>query len=195
MADNDVIQLLTTDHREVEHLFEKLNNGGDDREALAAELVSELTLHAEVEEQIVYPAIRSTIPGGDEKVREGLQEHAEAKQLIAQLEGLAVDDPAFDTTLMKLQEAVQHHVEEEEGEIFPPFQERSSDDERARLAAEVEWMKAGGTTAVAGAATTATTSLDDVTKDELYEQAKAADIPGRSKMNKEELAQALQAGR
>ena len=188
MADDDVIQLLTTDHRQVEHLFDKLNNGGD-REALVAELVAELTLHAEVEEQVVYPAIRSAIPGGEEKVKEGLQEHAEAKELIARLESLAVDDPAFDTTLMKLQEAVQHHVEEEEGEIFPPFQERSSDGERARLAAEVERMKAGGTTAVAG---TATTNLDGVTKDQLYEQAKAADITGRSKMNKEELAQALQ---
>ena len=152
-------------------------------------------MHTEVEEQVAYPAMRKVL--GNEKIDEGIQEHDEAAELIAKLEGLDVDDPAFESTLLELQEAVNHHVEEEEKEILPPFRTNSSDARRSELGRAWEQQKQvvkqveerePSAPAVTG---TASSDLEGATKQELYEKAKEADIPGRSKMTKDELADAL----
>ena len=192
MPETDVVQLLTTDHRTVERLFERLNSGTGDRSQLTEELILELTIHAEAEERIVYPTIRSTIPDGGEKVAEAEQEHGEMKRLIAKLQELDLDDPAFESTLLELQEGVQHHVEEEESEVFPPFRDKTSADERARLGTQVLEAKQAAQGAASSAVSgRASADVGALTKEELYEQAKAADIPGRSKMTKDELARAV----
>jgi hemerythrin superfamily protein len=195
MADTDITALIESDHREVERLFEQLlSGGGGDRAALATQLCTDLKVHTEVEEQVAYPAMRKAVPSGDQRLDEAVREHDTAAQLIAKLETLDVDDPAFESTLMELQDAVQHHVEEEESEILPPFRTFTSEERRRELGRAWErqkqsTMKAEETApAVTG---TATTDLTSATKQELYEKAKEADIPGRSKMTKDELVRAL----
>ena len=194
MADtNDITQLIEKDHREVERMFQQLLGGeAADRATVATQLCTALKVHTEVEEQVAYPAMRKAVPSGDQKIDEGIKEHDEAARLIAQLEQLDVDDPAFESTLLELQAAVQHHVQEEESEILPPFRTYTSEDRRDELGRR--WQEQKQATAQAEKASVrgaATSDLTDATKQELYDRAKEADIPGRSKMNKEELARAL----
>jgi hemerythrin-like domain-containing protein len=194
MADtNDITQLIEKDHREVERMFAQLLGGeAPDAGAVATQLCTELKVHTQCEEQVAYPAMRKAVPSGDQKIDEGIKEHDEAEKLIAQLEQLDVDDPAFESTLLELQAAVQHHVQEEESEILPPFRTFTSDDRRVELGRK--WQEQKQATKQATKASVrgeAMSDLTDATKQELYDKAKEADIPGRSKMNKDELAQAL----
>jgi hemerythrin-like domain-containing protein len=193
MADTDITQLIEQDHREAERMFQQLLGGeATDPAAVATQLCTELKVHTQCEEVVAYPAMRKAVPSGDRKIDEGIKEHDEAEQLIARLEQLDVDDPAFESTLLELQAAVQHHVQEEESEILPPFRTYTSDDRRAELARkwqdQKQATKQAETASVRGEAMS---DLTDATKQELYDRAKEADIPGRSKMNKDELAQAL----
>lgn len=197
MADTDVTHLIEQDHREVERLFAQLlSGGGGDRAGLARELCTELKVHTQVEERVAYPAMRMVL--GNDKIDEGIKEHDEADELIAKLEALDVGDPAFDSTLLELQEAVQHHVDEEEREMLPPFRSNSSEGRRTDLGREWEQQKQivknveeaePRAFAVSGRATA---DLREATKQELYERAKELEIPGRSKMTKDELVAALQ---
>jgi hemerythrin-like domain-containing protein len=194
MADTtDITQLIEQDHREAERMFQQLLGGeASDRAAVATQLCTELKVHTEVEEQVAYPAMRKAVPSGDQKIDEGIKEHDEASQLIAKLEQLDVDDPAFESTLLHLQAAVQHHVQEEESEVLPPFRTFTSEDRRAELGRR--WQEQKRATKQAEKASVqgeAMADLTDATKQELYDKAKEADIPGRSKMTKDELAQAL----
>ena len=192
--DSDITQLIESDHREVERLFQQLLTGDGDRAGLAHTLCTELKVHTEVEELVAYPAMRTVL--GSEKIEEGIREHDEAAELIATLETLDIDDPAFESTLMQLQDAVQHHVEEEESQFLPTFRTNTSESRRADLGREWAQQKqlvtqveeAESAPIVSGRATS---DLAGATKQELYEKAKHADIPGRSKMTKDELVQAL----
>lgn len=196
MADTDITQLIEHDHREVERMFQQLLEGeATDRAAVATQLCTELKVHTQCEEIVAYPAMRKAVPSGDQKIDEGIKEHDEAEKLIVKLEQLDDDDPAFESTLLDLQGAVQHHVQEEESEILPPFRTFTSGDRRAELGRQWQQQKKSTKQAeqsepasVSGAATS---DLADKTKQELYDEAKAADIPGRSKMTKDELVHAL----
>ncbi len=121
----EAIAQLTDDHARVKKLFkqyEKLvKDEADpaDRHALAAKICAELTAHATAEEEIFYPAARAAIDETD-LVDEADVEHATAKDLIAQLEASSPeDDDHFDAKVKVLGEYINHHVEEEEGELFP----------------------------------------------------------------------------
>lgn len=193
MADTDITQLIEQDHREVERMFQQLLGGeATDRAAVATQLCTELKVHTQCEEVVAYPVMRKAVPSGDQRIDEGIKEHDEAETLIARLEQLDVDDPAFESTLLELQAAVQHHVQEEESDVLPPFRTYTSDDRRAELGRKWQEQKQATTQAENAAVRgEATSDLTDATKQELYDRAKEADIPGRSKMNKDELAQAL----
>ena len=120
----DAIDLLKADHRNVEKLFkeyEKLveNEGSyNEKEALAATICAELTVHAQIEEEIFYPAARDILDEED-LVDEAVVEHASAKDLIAQLADMSPDDDLYDAKIKVLSELIEHHVEEEEDEMFP----------------------------------------------------------------------------
>jgi hemerythrin-like domain-containing protein len=194
MADTTALPpVIEQDHPEAARMVQQLLGGeASDRAAVATQLCTELTVHTEVEEQVAYPAMRKAVPSGDQKIDEGIKEHDEASQLIAKLEQLDVDDPAFESTLLDLQAAVQHHVQEEESEVLPPFRTFTSEDRRAELGRR--WQEQKRATKQAEKASVqgeAMADLTDATKQELYDKAKEADIPGRSKMTKDELAQAL----
>lgn len=119
---NDAIKLLTADHKKVKTLFKEIEKAkkADDQElkaALAVQVCNELTVHAQVEEEIFYPAVRDAIDD-DDLMNEAEVEHASAKDLIAQISAMDSDDPMFDAKLTVLSEYIDHHVKEEEDEMF-----------------------------------------------------------------------------
>ena len=120
----DAIELLMADHRKVEKLFTKYEKLVEDdgsyneKEALATAICAELTVHTQVEEEIFYPAARDILDEED-LVDEAVVEHASAKDLIAQLADMSPDDDLYDAKIKVLGELIEHHVEEEEDEMFP----------------------------------------------------------------------------
>ncbi len=136
----DAIKLLETDHREVEELFTKAEStSGAAKQQVVSKLASQLTLHAEVEEQIVYPAMREA--GLDDIVEEAEQEHSKVKQLVAQLETMDATTDDVDSVLTELKADVEHHVEEEETEGFPKFRDAVDQATLQDLATKVEQAK------------------------------------------------------
>lgn len=116
MASKDAIALLKEDHREVEKLFKEFEKAkGDGRkQKLAHQICLELSVHAEIEEAIFYPACEGTVD--EEELREGYVEHDAAKLMIAEIEANeSGDDEFFDTKVKVLQEEIEHHIKEEEG--------------------------------------------------------------------------------
>ena len=136
----DAIALLTDDHKTVQKLFkeyEKLTEGdADDEEkaALAKQICMELTIHAQIEEEIFYPAAREAIEETD-LLDEAEVEHASAKDLIAQLSTMAPEDELYDAKVTVLGEYVNHHVKEEQDEMFPQVKKAKLD--TASLGAEL----------------------------------------------------------
>ncbi len=118
------LELLMSDHRKVEDLFEQFEQekGGDEatRREIAQRICTELTIHAQVEEELFYPWLRENLDDDDiEMVEEAQVEHNTAKDLIAQLEGAADIDEQYNAKVKVLGEYIKHHVQEEENEIFP----------------------------------------------------------------------------
>jgi hemerythrin superfamily protein len=122
-AEHDAIDLLMADHKRVKHLFAKfdaLKDAGSDDEKLriVQQICQELTIHAALEEEIFYPAVRQHIDD-DDLMDEALIEHAGAKHLIAQLRSADPSDDLYAAKVTVLGEQVDHHVTEEEGSMFP----------------------------------------------------------------------------
>ncbi len=118
------IELLTADHRRVEDLFERYEaekeSDDDTKRGIATRICGELTVHAQVEEEIFYPWLRENLDEDDmEMVEEAQVEHNGAKGLIAQIEAATEIDAAYDAKVKVLGEYIKHHVKEEENEIFP----------------------------------------------------------------------------
>jgi hemerythrin superfamily protein len=119
----DAIALLKDDHKKVKKLFKDFDKTKDkasdeDKEALVRQICMELTLHAQIEEEVFYPAVRKAI-GDEPLLDEATVEHATAKDLIRQLESMSASDPLYDAKVTVLGEYIDHHVEEEQGEMFP----------------------------------------------------------------------------
>ncbi|MBT2391830.1 hemerythrin domain-containing protein [Streptomyces sp. ISL-1] len=118
----NVIVELSTDHREVEALFAKIETqpvGDKRRRELADELTTELVRHSVAEEQYLYPAVREHVEGGDEIADKELADHAAVERLLKVLEGLDAGDPQFDHLVAKLKLDVSAHVRDEEDRLFP----------------------------------------------------------------------------
>lgn len=122
MAGN-ALDLLKKDHRTVSALFKQFEEAGSNEEkvAIAQQVCTELTVHAEMEERDFYPAARELLQGGEAEhlVDEAAVEHGSVKMLIAQLDGATADAELFEATMKVLKEYVEHHVKEEERELFP----------------------------------------------------------------------------
>lgn len=122
-AGQAALNLLKADHDAVRQLFEDYEElaGGeadaDDRQALASRICGELTVHAQIEEEIFYPALRAALDDQD-LLDEAEVEHASAKDLIEQIESMSPDEELFDAKVTVLGEYIKHHIEEEEGELF-----------------------------------------------------------------------------
>ncbi|MET0496726.1 MAG: hemerythrin domain-containing protein [Steroidobacteraceae bacterium] len=125
----DAIELLKADHRRVENLFADFEAAEvDSRDAIAQSICQELTIHAQIEEEILYPEAKVVLEEDDEDlVNEAQIEHASAKDLIAQIESMTTDDEMFNATVKVLSEYIKHHVKEEEEELFPMLEESDLD--------------------------------------------------------------------
>jgi hemerythrin superfamily protein len=140
----DAIRLLTADHKEVHTLFQqykmlcKAEASADDRRPVAHEICALLTVHASVEEELFYPAAREA--GVDSALLDEAEvEHGTAKDLIAQLQAMDADEELFDARVTVLGEYIDHHVKEEEGEMFPACRKARMD--LAALGREMESRK------------------------------------------------------
>jgi hemerythrin superfamily protein len=143
----NAIELLKTQHEEVQKLFKKIEKAeGDDKLDLFEQLADDLAVHAAIEEKHFYPATRNART--EELLQEAVEEHLSVKRLIADLLEMSPDDAQFDAKVTVLQEQVEHHVEEEENELFPKVQKMLKEEELEDLGVIMEDMaeelKAGG---------------------------------------------------
>ena len=132
MHANNAIELLTDDHEKVKGLFSEFEAiAGDDsnleeKAVLVQQICQELIVHMAIEEEIFYPAARSAIDD-DDLLDEAVVEHSSAKDLIEQLEAMTPDDDQYDAKVKVLKEYIEHHVKEEEEEMFPKIESSGLD--------------------------------------------------------------------
>jgi len=140
----DAITLLKQDHRAVEQLFEQFEHATDDtkKKELVERIMEELSKHAAVEEQAVYPAARDKAKEMADTVLESLEEHHLVKVTLAELEKMLPSAARYAAKVKVLQENVRHHVEEEENELFPALEKALSTDELNELGDTIEKLKA-----------------------------------------------------
>jgi hemerythrin-like domain-containing protein len=118
----DAITLLRQDHKTVEKLFKQFEKSEDkpqEGRRIADQVIEELSVHASIEEDIFYPALRQEMPDAEEDVLEAYEEHHVAKWLLSELDGMPPSNERFRPKMMVLIESVRHHVEEEEQTLFP----------------------------------------------------------------------------
>jgi hemerythrin superfamily protein len=124
----DAVEVITTDHRAVERLFVLLQAATKPadtelRRDLGQRIVRELSAHAAAEEQVLYPAVRRYVDGGDDLADEAIAEHQELKELLTTLDGADPDDDAFLTGFRRAEELVAAHVRDEEGRLLPQLRD------------------------------------------------------------------------
>lgn len=149
---SDAVTILQEDHRRVEQLFEQFEQTGD--YGVAMQVCEELTVHATVEEELVYGLYRAKVdgPGADE----ARQEHQQAKDIIVRIEAMGPEGEGLAEAMQELKAAVEHHVQEEESEMFPRLMETLPDtasllgndvvERKAQLQAQRQDDKAAGMT-------------------------------------------------
>lgn len=123
----DACELLDADHIAVKHLFVEYarlahampNDSAPQRTQLAQQICQELTVHARIEEELFYPALREAAPDAAALLDEAEQEHQEAREMIAQIQGMGSASPEMDDLVSKLACAVELHVKEERDLLFP----------------------------------------------------------------------------
>jgi hemerythrin superfamily protein len=120
--------LLRADHKQVSALFAEYEatQSPAKKKRIVAAICTELTVHAQVEEEIFYPAFKQAL-GDKQLVPEATVEHASLKALIAQVEGIEPDGEMFDAKIKVLSEFVKHHVKEEQNEMFPMAKDSALD--------------------------------------------------------------------
>lgn len=145
--------LLKEDHKRVAGILEKIDatteRGVKTREELFIQLKTELDIHAEIEETIFYPVLEKHDETRDITL-EGIEEHRIVKELLAELDAMAKDDEVWTAKMTVLKENVEHHVEEEEGEMFPKARKALTEDEIETLGTRLEAAKKKQKAAVSG---------------------------------------------
>jgi len=122
-----VVQMLKEDHKKVKELFEEFESAeGRERGEIAKTAIQELEVHAELEETLIYPAIRKEIEA-DDMMNEAVEEHHLVHVLIKELKKLKPSDEKFQAKFTVLGELVKHHIEEEENEMLPQAEESEID--------------------------------------------------------------------
>lgn len=135
----DALSLLKQQHREVEKLFRAAKKAeGREKERLFLQIADSLALHATIEEKLFYPTVLNEKT--EEELQEALQEHLQIKRLLVDMLDMEPDDERFAAKLTVLEEEVQHHVEEEEGEFFKEVQRDLPKEALEALGVELELM-------------------------------------------------------
>ena len=138
----DAIAVLKADHRTVDGLFSKFEKTGPrayaTKRKLVDRIIRELSIHAAIEEQIFYPAVRHALNQTEDQVLEALEEHHLVKLTLAELEKLDARDERFDAKVTVLIENVTHHIEEEEQDWFPKVRAGLARKQLQELGAKLE---------------------------------------------------------
>lgn len=190
----DIFEVLTKEHRLVSAIIEKIERACDEerfdeaREAFEV-MKQKLSAHAAAEEQVVYPAWRELSDELRELMGEADEEHKLVKDKLEELTALDASDETWKAKLTVLKDLVEHHVEEEEGEIFTAASDEMEEEDAVELAAEFLAAKPAEAEAITP------TDLEVMTKEDLLEKARERGLEGTSRMTKEELAEALGQGR
>jgi hemerythrin superfamily protein/carbon monoxide dehydrogenase subunit G len=139
----DVVEILTTDHREAMGLVQQIRSAadGETRRDLADTLISELVRHAVAEEMYVYPAMKQHLPDGEAAVEHDIAEHKELEQTMKELEAVDTSDPRFDTLITQLETILTDHVSDEENEQFPKLRASIPREELVQLGQKVQAAK------------------------------------------------------
>jgi hemerythrin-like domain-containing protein len=138
----DIIDDVITDHREVEEVFTEIEKGGgDNKRDLVEHVIAELVRHSVAEEQYLYPVARRVLSDGDKIVDHELEEHAEAERLMKSLEETDAENPKFDDLTRKLIDAIRHHVEDEEKDLLPKLRDACDSAELRELGEKFENSK------------------------------------------------------
>lgn len=136
----EATKLLKEQHEEVKDLFKKFEAAEEDSEKqdLFEQIADDFAAHGEIEEKIFYPAVYV----GDlkEKLQEAVEEHLAAKRVVADLLKMEPSDEQFDAKMKVLKELIEHHVEEEEGELFPLVKKSFGREELDTLGEQMELM-------------------------------------------------------
>lgn len=143
----DLIALIEADHRRVEELFDELETAEpEQRRGLLDQLVSELSIHASLEEQILYPVVRLSVPDGDDLVDESLADHQEAKEQLVLLDKMTGTEHDFAEKIEELASDIAEHVGEEEEQVLPLLREHLDEDILNQLGEQFEAMRGGAPT-------------------------------------------------
>jgi hemerythrin superfamily protein len=141
----DAITMLKDDHKRVKQLFRDFEKSGAraqrTRAKIVENIIKELSVHAAVEEQVFYPAVKGVSEELTKHVLESLEEHHVAKWLLSELDGMDPSDERFEAKVTVLIESIKHHVEEEETEFFPDVRKCFTRSELADLAEVMEKAK------------------------------------------------------
>jgi len=138
----NALEVLKQDHQKVKGLFKEATGSSDQntRKELFDKIDTELEIHAHIEETVFYPALETHEELKD-LVAEALEEHQEVKIMLEELEELGSESHDFGSKLQELIESVEHHVEEEEGEMFPKVREVFDESQLEQLGQELESAK------------------------------------------------------
>jgi len=138
----NALEILKQDHQKVKQLFQEATHASDQnkRKDLFDKIDTELEIHAHIEETVFYPALEEHEELTD-MVAEALEKHQEAKSLLEETEELGPENHDFGSKLQELMETVEHHVEEEEGEMFPKIRELFDEGQLEQLGKELESAK------------------------------------------------------
>ena len=135
----EATELLKQQHKEVKELFEEYEGAEEsEKQELFERIADDFAAHGEIEEKIFYPAVY--VGPLKEKLREAVEEHLECKRLVADLLKMEPSDEQFDAKMKVLQELIEHHVEEEEGDLFILVRQNFAREELEALGAQMEQM-------------------------------------------------------
>ena len=139
----DVVDELTTDHREATALLDELLITTDPRtrREMADTVITELVRHSVAEEMYVYPAMRDHLPDGEKAVEHDIEEHKELERTLKELERCDADDPRFMALVHELRGKLHHHAMDEETEQFPQLRARVPREQLVKMREQVEKAK------------------------------------------------------
>ncbi len=138
--EQDLVNVIVNDHREVEQVFTQLEEPGVEpqrRKELVDHVIAELVRHSVAEEQYMYPAARRYLDNGDEIADHEISEHAEAERVMKRLEGMDPTDSEFDGLVRQLIDSIRHHIEDEEGDLLPKLRAACDEQELRDLGQKV----------------------------------------------------------
>ena len=141
-GDQDVVDILTTDHHEVLDLVGQIPNADPaQRRDMADTVIAELMRHSVAEEMHVYPAMRDHLPDGESQVQDDIEEHQQLVEVMKELEDVDASDARFLETLGRLEAVLRHHVSDEENDQFPQLRTRLTREQLVELGAKVDAAK------------------------------------------------------